>query len=104
MGSMKEAVETVDDTASVNSAEYVRQSRSSVLSRWDQLRELAEERRAMLDASRALQVFKRDERQALAWIEEKRQFAADDSYREPSNLQVSFRRTRRGCELGDCTQ
>eukprot|EP00117_Sycon_ciliatum_P044800 scpid11950/ scgid32267/ Spectrin alpha chain, brain; Fodrin alpha chain; Spectrin, non-erythroid alpha chain len=74
------------DAADVNSAEHIRDSRHTILDRWQALQEVAKTRRTRLDDSRKLQVFKRDVKQALVWIEDKMTFATDDSYLDPTNL------------------
>lgn len=72
-----------------NTAEAVTQSRTLVLDRWGLLKQQAKARRALLEESYQFQVFKRDERDALVWIDDKMSFATDESYRDPTNLQVN---------------
>jgi spectrin alpha len=73
-----------------NTAATVIQCRKHVLDRWELLKQQAQARRALLEESHQFQVFKRDEKDALAWIESKTSFAKDESYRDPTNLQAKL--------------
>jgi hypothetical protein len=50
----------------------------------------AEERRSQLEESLSLQQFLRDAEEAKNWISEKSKVAGDESYRNPSNLEVKI--------------
>ena len=60
-----------------------------VLEKRAKLKERSEKRRHMLEQSLQLQRFNRDVVEAEAWCAEKSQIATDESYRDPTNLQVS---------------
>ena len=59
-----------------------------VLERRAKLKERCEKRRHMLEQSLQLQRFNRDVVEADVWCAEKAQIATDESYRDPTNLQV----------------
>ena len=77
------------DSKEVNSLETILQCRQAALDRWETLKKQAASRRALLEDSYRLQVFKKDERDMISWINEKMEFAIDESYKDPTNLQVS---------------
>ena len=54
----------------------------------DSLLSKAEQRRSRLDESLSLQQFLRDAEETKNWISEKSKVAGDESYRDPSNLEV----------------
>ena len=56
----------------------------------DSLLAKAEERRSQLEASLSLQQFLRDADEVKNWISEKNKVAGDESYRDPSNLEVKI--------------
>ena len=54
----------------------------------EMLKQSAEERRQMLQQSYEKQCFDRDTNEAEMWIAEQMLIASDESYRDPTNLQV----------------
>lgn len=58
--------------------------------RWATLKAALVERRSKLGESQSLQSVSRDADDIEAWISEKLQTAKDESYKDPSNIQVSF--------------
>lgn len=54
------------------------------------------EKRSKLGESQTLQQFSRDVDEIEAWISEKLQTASDESYKDPTNIQVSRRAERGG--------
>uniref|UniRef100_A0A3Q4GFW4 Spectrin alpha, non-erythrocytic 1 n=1 Tax=Neolamprologus brichardi TaxID=32507 RepID=A0A3Q4GFW4_NEOBR len=64
--------------------------------RWDTLKAKASQRRQDLEDS--LQQFSRDVDEIEAWISEKLQTATDESYKDPTNIQVRTWETRLGAE------
>lgn len=48
------------------------------------------EKRSKLGESQTLQQFSRDVDEIEAWISEKLQTASDESYKDPTNIQVLF--------------
>ena len=76
------------ESQEANTAAAANRCRSRVLGRWESLKQQAEERRALLQESYQFQVFKRDEKDVMSWIDDKMSFATDEAYRDPTNLQV----------------
>ena len=62
--------------------------RNEVLERWRKLKEGLLENRAKLGEAQSLQQFSRDVDEMEIWINEKLQTALDESYKDPSNIQV----------------
>eukprot|EP00118_Oscarella_pearsei_P018140 m.184464 g.184464 ORF g.184464 m.184464 type:complete len:3710 (+) comp39319_c1_seq2:34-11163(+) len=62
----------------------------AVLARKEKLLEMSKERKARLEDSRNYQQFRRDAFEVENWIQEKMQTACDESYQDPSNLQVKL--------------
>lgn len=56
--------------------------------RWATLKEALVERRSKLGESQSLQSVSRDVDDIEGWISEKLQTALDESYKDPSNIQV----------------
>lgn len=56
--------------------------------RWRQLKAKMIEKRSKLGESQTLQQFSRDVDEIEAWISEKLQTATDESYKDPTNIQV----------------
>ena len=73
-------------------SEHVQSVCDGVLERRRALVERSALRRVMLDQSYQKQCFDRDVDEVEAWIAEKMQIAADDSYRDPTNIQVNAHR------------
>lgn len=65
---------------------------SQVLSRYGEFKKEARNKREKLEDSRRFQYFKRDSDELESWIHEKLQAASDESYKDPTNLQVYTRR------------
>uniref|UniRef100_A0A8D3BV56 Spectrin alpha, non-erythrocytic 1 n=1 Tax=Scophthalmus maximus TaxID=52904 RepID=A0A8D3BV56_SCOMX len=62
--------------------------RKEVLDRWRRLKAQMIEKRSKLGESQTLQQFSRDVDEIEAWISEKLQTATDESYKDPTNIQV----------------
>lgn len=58
-------------------------------SRWRRLKAQMIEKRSKLGESQTLQQFSRDVDEIEAWISEKLQTATDESYKDPTNIQVT---------------
>lgn len=56
--------------------------------RWRRLKAQMIEKRSKLGESQTLQQFSRDVDEIEAWISEKLQTASDESYKDPTNIQV----------------
>ncbi|XP_015284317.1 PREDICTED: spectrin alpha chain, non-erythrocytic 1-like, partial [Gekko japonicus] len=65
--------------------------RNEVLDRWRRLKAQMIEKRSKLGESQTLQQFSRDVDEIEAWISEKLQTASDESYKDPTNIQVTTR-------------
>lgn len=65
-----------------------------VLNRYEDFKQEARAKREKLEDSRRFQYFKRDADELESWILEKLQAASDESYKDPTNLQVSMRLRR----------
>lgn len=57
--------------------------------RWLRLKAQMIEKRSKLGESQTLQQFSRDVDEIEAWISEKLQTASDESYKDPTNIQVN---------------
>uniref|UniRef100_A0A673ARB3 Spectrin alpha chain, non-erythrocytic 1 n=1 Tax=Sphaeramia orbicularis TaxID=375764 RepID=A0A673ARB3_9TELE len=62
--------------------------RNEVLDRWRRLKAQMIDKRSKLGESQTLQQFSRDVDEIEAWISEKLQTATDESYKDPTNIQV----------------
>ena len=69
---------------------FVQNFFSILLFRWATLKDALVERRSKLGESQSLQSVSRDVDDIEGWISEKLQTALDESYKDPSNTQVSF--------------
>lgn len=58
--------------------------------RWRRLKAQMIEKRSKLGESQSLQQFSRDVDEIEAWISEKLQTATDESYKDPTNIQVQL--------------
>lgn len=58
--------------------------------RWATLKAALVERRSKLGESKTIQQFSRDAEDIEAWVSEKLQTVLDESYKDPTNLQVFF--------------
>lgn len=63
---------------------------NQVLNRYEDFKQEARAKREKLEDSRRFQYFKRDADELESWIQEKLQAASDESYKDPTNLQVRF--------------
>lgn len=72
----------------LETAEDIQQRREEVLGRYGGFKAACRERRERLEDSRRYQYFKRDADELESWILEKLQTASDESFRDPTNLQV----------------
>lgn len=61
-----------------------------LVTRWRRLKAQMIEKRSKLGESQTLQQFSRDVDEIEAWISEKLQTATDESYKDPTNIQVQF--------------
>jgi len=61
--------------------------KDQVLQRWEKLKEALIEKRSKLGESQTLQQFSRDADEIENWISEKLQFATEESYKDPANIQ-----------------
>lgn len=59
--------------------------------RWRRLKAQMIEKRSKLGESQTLQQFSRDVDEIEAWISEKLQTATDESYKDPTNIQVGIK-------------
>lgn len=58
------------------------------IARWQKLKSALIDKRSRLGETQTLQQFSRDADEADAWVADKLQTATDDSYKDPSNIQV----------------
>ncbi|OWF51217.1 Spectrin alpha chain [Mizuhopecten yessoensis] len=72
----------------LETAEDIQGRREEVLFRYTNFKDACQERRKKLEDSRRYQYFKRDADELESWIYEKLQTASDESYKDPTNLQV----------------
>lgn len=70
------------------SVEAIQARRATVLEKWKDFKELAGERRSNLEKAQGLQEFLRNADDMEQWIEEKMKIATDESYKDPTNMQV----------------
>lgn len=63
------------------------EKKQQVLKRWEKLKEALIEKRSKLGESQTLQQFSRDADEIENWIAEKLQFATEESYKDPANIQ-----------------
>ena len=68
--------------------EDIEQRRQQVLGRYSAFKDATKLRRQRLEDARMYMYFKRDADELESWIHEKLQTAMDESYRDPTNLQV----------------
>lgn len=69
--------------------EDIQERREQVLTRYAAFKEATKSRRQRLEEARLFMYFKRDADELESWIHEKLQTASDESYRDPTNLQVT---------------
>ena len=70
-------------------SEAIQDKRDQVLDRWSQLKEALIDNRSKLGEAQTLQQFSRDADEMENWLQEKLQIAMDESYKDPTNIQVS---------------
>ena len=70
---------------------HLMEKRKTNLFRRQTLKEALVERRSKLGESQSLQSVSRDADDIEAWISEKLQAAKDESYKDPSNIQVHYK-------------
>ena len=68
--------------------EDIQARREQVLSRYALFKDATKAKRQKLEDARRYMYFKRDADELESWINEKLQTASDESYRDPTNLQV----------------
>jgi spectrin alpha len=74
----------------LETAADIENRRQGVLFHYEQFKTNCSDRRQKLEDSRRYQYFKRDADELESWIYEKLQTASDESYKDPTNLQVWF--------------
>ena len=72
----------------LETVEDIQNRREQVLRRYAEFKAATQARRKRLEDAKRLFQFKRDADEVEAWINEKLQTASDESYRDPTNLQV----------------
>ena len=72
----------------LETAEDIQQRREQVLGRYANFCEATRQRRERLEEARKYMYFKRDADELESWILEKLQTASDESFKDPTNLQV----------------
>ena len=77
------------EIAILETVEDIQNRRDQVLRRYAEFKEATRARRRRLEDAKRFHQFKRDADEVEAWINEKLQIASDESYRDPTNLQVS---------------
>ena len=78
----------VKEVKILETAEDIQERREQVLRRYLDFKEAARVKREKLEDSRRFQYFRRDADELESWIYEKLQAASDESYKDPTNLQV----------------
>lgn len=73
----------------LETAEEIQERRQEVLTRYQRFKERVAERGQKLEDSYHLQVFKRDADDLGKWIMEKVNILNDESYGDPTNIQVT---------------
>ena len=68
--------------------ETIQAKRESVLNKWKDFKEATSSRRNKLENARELQEFLRNADEIEQWIDDKMKTATDESYKDPSNMQV----------------
>uniref|UniRef100_A0A0K0D8S6 Spectrin alpha chain n=1 Tax=Angiostrongylus cantonensis TaxID=6313 RepID=A0A0K0D8S6_ANGCA len=72
----------------LETAEDIQHRRQEVLGHYSQFKEHAKNKRDRLEEARQYQYFKRDADELEIWILEKLQTAQEESFKDPTNLQV----------------
>lgn len=76
---------------------FVDLMRGVLCCRWAKLKEALIDNRSKLGEAQTLQQFSRDADEMENWLQEKLQIAMDESYKDPSNIQVSGRCGQLAC-------
>lgn len=74
----------------LETVEDIQERREQVLQRYADFKESARLRRKRLEDAKRYFQFKRDADEVETWINEKLQIACDESWKDPTNLQVKF--------------
>lgn len=69
-------------------SDAIHDKRDQVLDRWSKLKEALIDNRSKLGEAQTLQQFSRDADEMENWLQEKLQIAMDESYKDPTNIQV----------------
>ncbi|XP_067134094.1 spectrin alpha chain-like isoform X2 [Centruroides vittatus] len=80
------------DIQVLESVQDIQERREQVLGRYAQFKVDARTKRDKLEDSRRLQYFRRDADELESWINEKLQTAADENYKDPTNLQAKIQK------------
>uniref|UniRef100_A0A1I8B6Y0 Spectrin alpha chain n=1 Tax=Meloidogyne hapla TaxID=6305 RepID=A0A1I8B6Y0_MELHA len=80
------------DIKILESADDIQQRRTEVLDHYVQFKDFAKTKRDRLEEARQFQYFKRDADELEIWILEKLQTAAEESFRDPTNLQAKIQK------------
>ncbi|KAL3092945.1 hypothetical protein niasHS_004972 [Heterodera schachtii] len=76
----------------LESADDIQHRRTEVLDHYSQFKDFAKTKRDRLEEARQFQYFKRDADELEIWILEKLQTAAEESFRDPTNLQAKIQK------------
>ncbi|CAD5229447.1 unnamed protein product [Bursaphelenchus okinawaensis] len=76
----------------LETADDIQNRRSEVLTHYGQFKDYAKLKRDRLEEARQFQYFKRDADELEVWILEKLQTAAEESFRDPTNLQAKIQK------------
>lgn len=87
---MSEADNPPKEILILETPEEIQARREQVLGRYTAFKDATKMRRQRLEDARRYMYFKRDADELESWINEKLQTASDESYRDPTNLQVIF--------------
>jgi hypothetical protein len=68
--------------------EAIQSRRDGLLKNWNEFKQAAVSRRSKLENSKGLQEFLRNAEEIEQWIEDKMKISTDESYKDPSNMQV----------------
>lgn len=78
------------DIPVLETVEDIEQRREHVLRRYAEFKEATRLKRLRLEEAKRYHQWKRDVDECEIWINEKLQIASDESFKDPTNLQVSF--------------
>ena len=79
---------TPRDIKILETPEDIQERREEVLNRYKKFKDDTADRRQKLEDARRFMYFKRDADELESWILEKLQTASDESFKDPTNLQV----------------